>query len=67
MPQERCNRWESNSRGGYQRAKEGDSQYRNVLIGGSIGIGFAYKIESQWAERLRAVGVDGADKTVGGY
>lgn len=67
MPQEICNRWESNSQGRYQRAKEGDCQYRGVLIGGLIGIAFAYEVGSHWAARLQAIGVDGADVRILDY
>jgi hypothetical protein len=48
--QEICHWWESNSSGRYQRSKDGDCQYKGVLIGGLIG----------WYRRLEAMGVDGA-------
>jgi superfamily II DNA helicase RecQ len=44
MPQEICNRWESNSSGRYQVTKEGDCQYKGVLLGGLIGISLGYRV-----------------------
>ena len=61
VPQEICHRWESNRSGRYRRSKEGDCQYKGVLIGGLIGIALGYsEIRSQWLARLEAMGVDGA-------
>ena len=61
VPQEICHRWESNSIGRYQRSKDGDCQYKGVLIGGLIGIALGYdEIGSQWCRRLEAMGVDSA-------
>jgi hypothetical protein len=34
VPQEICHRWESNGSGRYQRSKDGDCQYKGVLVGG---------------------------------
>ena len=61
VPQEICHRWESNSSGRYQRSKDGDCQYKGVLIGGLVGIALGYHgIGSQWYRRLETMGVDGA-------
>jgi hypothetical protein len=61
VPQEICHRWESNSSGRYQRSKDGDCQYKGVLMGGLIGIAFGYvEIGSQWYGRLEAMGIDNA-------
>jgi hypothetical protein len=61
VPQEICHQWESNSNGRYQRSKEGDCQYKGVLIGGLLGIALGHhEIGSQRCRRLKAVGVDGA-------
>jgi hypothetical protein len=61
VPQEICHRWESNSSGRYQRSKDGDCQYKGVLIGSLIGIAFGYdEIGSQWCRRLEAMGVNNA-------
>lgn len=60
VPQEICHRWESNSSGRYRRSKDGDCQYKGVLIGGLIGIALGYdEIGSQWYRRLEAQGVNG--------
>ena len=61
VPQEICHRWESNSSGWYQRSKDGDCQYKGVLIGSLIGIALANaEIGLQWYRRLEAMGVNGA-------
>ena len=61
VPQEICHRWESNNRGRYQRSKDGDCQYKGVLIGALLGIATGYvEVGSQWCRRLQAIGVDGA-------
>jgi RecQ family ATP-dependent DNA helicase len=60
VPQEICHRWESNNSGRYRRSKDGDCQYKGVLIGGLIGIALGYdEIGSQWYRRLEAQGVNG--------
>jgi hypothetical protein len=60
VPQEICHQWESNSSRRYQRSKEGNYQYKGVLIGGLIGIALGYnEIGLQWYRRLEAIGVDG--------
>jgi superfamily II DNA helicase RecQ len=60
VPQEICHRWESNSTRRYQRSKDGDCQYKGVLMGGLIGIALGYyEIGSQWQRRLEAMGIDG--------
>lgn len=60
VPQEICNRWEDNGRGGYQRIKGGNCQYTGVLIGGVVGIVFGYKSQvwGHWSRRLEGFGVD---------
>ena len=61
VPQEICHRWESNGKGRYQRSKDGDCQYKGVLIGGLVGIALGYReIGAQWYRRLEAKGVDEA-------
>jgi superfamily II DNA helicase RecQ len=62
VPQEICNRWERNSYGRYQRTKDGDCQYRGVLIGGlwGIALGRAEVIE-RWTARLEGFGVGNSE------
>jgi hypothetical protein len=60
VPQEICHRWESNSKGGYQRTKDGNCQYKGVLMGGLLGIVCGYsEIGQQWYTRLEEMGIDG--------
>jgi superfamily II DNA helicase RecQ len=62
VPQEICNRWERNSHGRYQRTKEGDCQYRGVLIGGLLGVAWGYAgVGERWKARLEGFGVDGSE------
>jgi hypothetical protein len=63
VPQEICNRWERNSYGRYQRTKDGDCQYRGVLIGGLIGVALG-KAETggRWQVRLEELGVDNSGR-----
>jgi superfamily II DNA helicase RecQ len=62
VPQEICHRWEGNGSGRYQRSKEGDCQYKGVLMGGLLGIALGYReIGGQWQMRLEAMGIDGAE------
>jgi hypothetical protein len=59
VPQEICDWWERNSYGRYQRAKDGDCQYRGVLIGGLWGIALGRaEVGARWRARLEALGVD---------
>ena len=60
VPQEICNRWEENGRGGYKRIEGGDCQYSGALIGGVVGIVFGYKdqVWGYWKRRLEGFGVD---------
>lgn len=62
VPQDICNRWEENGRGGYQRAAGGDCQYHGVLIGSLMGISYGsnHAIREHWVQRLVAQGVDGS-------
>jgi superfamily II DNA/RNA helicase len=63
VPQEICNRWERNSYGRYQRTKDGDCQYRGVLIGGLMGVALG-KAETggRWQVRLEELGVDNSGR-----
>jgi superfamily II DNA helicase RecQ len=61
VPQEICHQWESNGSGRYQHSKEGDCQYKGVMMGGLIGIALGYRaVGLQWHARLQRMGVDGA-------
>lgn len=42
VPQEICNRWESNGQGRYQRVKGESCQYKGVLIAGLAGLVAGY-------------------------
>jgi RecQ family ATP-dependent DNA helicase len=62
VPQEICNRWGRNSYGRYQRAKDGDCQYRGVLTGGLIGVALGWaEVGERWKARLEEFGVDSSD------
>jgi hypothetical protein len=70
VPQEMCNRWERNSYGRYQRAKDGDCQYSGVLMGGLWGIALGRaEVGERWRARLEALGIDdsGAGRTLVEY
>jgi hypothetical protein len=43
VPQEICHQWEGNGSGQYQRSKEGNCQYKGVLMGGLIAIALGYR------------------------
>jgi hypothetical protein len=67
VPQEICNRWERNSYGRYQRTKDGNCQYRGVLIGGLMGIALGRaEVGERWRVRLEELGVHnvGAGETL---
>jgi RecQ family ATP-dependent DNA helicase len=62
VPQEICNRWERNSYGRYQRAKDRDCQYRGVLTGGLMGIALGWtEVGERWRARLEEFGVDNSE------
>jgi superfamily II DNA helicase RecQ len=70
VPQEMCNRWERNSYGRYQRAKDRDCQYSGVLMGGLWGIALGRaEVGERWRARLEALGIDdsGAGRTLVEY
>jgi superfamily II DNA/RNA helicase len=62
VPQEICNRWERNSYGRYQRARDGVCQYSGVLIGGLLGVALgSAEVGERWRVRLEGFGVDGSE------
>ena len=60
VPQEMCNRWEENGQGRYQRAHNGECQYKGVLVSGVMGILFGSEvgIAERWCKRLAEQGVN---------
>lgn len=63
MPQEICNRWESNRQGRYRRVQGVDCQYKGVLIGGLVGLVAGEEaILGRWQRRLAELGVAETDE-----
>lgn len=60
VPQELCNRWEENGQGRYQRADDGDCQYKGVLVSSAIGLLFGGQEDmvERWCKRLAEQGVE---------
>jgi superfamily II DNA helicase RecQ len=60
VPQEVCNRWEDDGRGGYQRVQDGCCQYMGVLVASVVGLVFGYQeqVGEQWRQRVEGYGVD---------
>jgi superfamily II DNA helicase RecQ len=58
VPQEICNRWERNSQGRYQRAKDGQCQYQGVVVAGLMGVVLGrVEVGERWSIRLAELGV----------
>jgi superfamily II DNA helicase RecQ len=70
VPQDICERFEDNGRGGFQLKKsEGWCQFYGVVFGILYGIKYGYRaVWNSWIERLRGLGVDsGQDRELFKY
>ena len=61
LPQEICNRWESNGQGRWKQVAGQVCQYKGVVMGGLFGLVYRgdKAVGRRWVERLAAQGVDG--------